>query len=91
MNRGIFILLLTIAAQLAMTGCRDKKLSTERADVIRAKLERFFGRKLRTWEEAEEDLNAKRRLEFPAYVATPEGIRECWTKAEEEEAKKRVK
>ena len=68
-----------------------KSVSTERADVIRAKLERFFGRKLRTWKEAAEDLHAKRRLEFPAYVATPEGIRECWTKAEEEAAKKRTK
>ena len=68
-----------------------KSVSTARADVIRAKLESFFGRKLRTWEEAEKDLNAKRRLEFPAYVATPEGIRECWTKAEEEAAKKKVK
>ena len=66
-------------------------MSTDQANAIGEKIEKFLGRKIRTKKEGEADWAAGRRREFPAYVATPEGIRECWTKAEEEAAKKKVK
>lgn len=68
-----------------------ESMSPDQANAIREKIEKFLGRKIRTKKEGEADWAAGRRREFPAYVATPEGIRECWTKAEEEAAKKKVK
>ena len=52
---------------------------------VRAVFESYLGRALRTAEQVRSDHAKKRRVEFPAYVPTPEGIRECWT---EDEAKK---
>ena len=70
---------------------QDKvNMAPETAKRIADEIEGFLGRKIRTKEQCDADFYSKRRTELPEYVPAPEGIRECWTKAEEEAAKKRV-
>lgn len=49
-----------------------ESMSTDQANAIREKIEKFLERKIRTKEEGEADWAAGRRREFPSYVATPE-------------------
>lgn len=81
----------TLTTKEAKFSSACELMSQSEAITVRNKFEQFLGRKVRTTEQWRNDWRAQRRYEFPAYVATPEGIRECWTKAEEEAAKKRAK
>jgi len=54
-------------------------MASETAKRITDEIERFLGRKIRTKEQCDADFYAKRRVEFPKYVPTPEGLKDEWT------------
>ena len=56
---------------------------------IRERLSAFLGRRLRTRKECDADTADGRRRDFPYLVPTPDGLVECWTRAEVERAKRR--
>ena len=77
--------------ELTVSWWEGKLLRTERAytnptelDEVTAQFEKLVGRKLRTLKQCEDDLYADRRYIYPIYVATPEGIKEVWSKVASE-------
>ena len=56
---------------------------------IRERLSAFLGRRLRTRKECDADTADGRQRDFPYLVPTPDGLVECWTRAEVERAKRR--
>lgn len=81
--------------ELTIGWWEGKLIRTERAytdpnelDEVTSRFEKLVGRKLRTLKQCEDDLYADRRCFYPIYVATPEGIKEAWSTAEEENMKK---
>ena len=54
-------------------------MEPETAKRIAEEIEKFLGRKIRTTEQCDADFYGKRRVEFPEYVPTPEGLVDKWT------------
>lgn len=63
----------------------------EDVDSARRRLSAFLGRRLRTRKECDADAAEGRRRDFPYLVPTPEGLAECWTRAEVERARSRIR
>lgn len=56
----------------------EKTMNPEVKESIVGLIEGFLGRKLRTKKECEKDSYAKRRVEFPIFVPTADGLKYSW-------------
>ena len=74
-----------------VTLCGDKTFNETREEraAVKARLAALLGRRLRTKEEVYADTKEKRYRDYPYLVPTPDGLVECWTRAEAEKASHR--
>lgn len=63
--------------------------SSEEVERLKHRLANFLGRKLRTKDECNSDFDENRHREFSYLVPTPNGLIECWTQAEVEQARQK--